>query len=123
MLKIIMVMPTKKMINKKRFHQYVSGCSINLTGYKSATPPKLNSSTIAWSILFLLLVTSSFSFAQNLVTIPVETEKNVMVLQTDNEGRLGIIYFGNKLANTTEYAGIPSQYNLKSDNAPTYNSC
>jgi alpha-galactosidase len=127
-----MVMPTKKMINKKRFHQYVSGCSINLTGYKSATsarpchsdgPPKLNSSTIAWSILFLLLVTSSFSFAQNLVTIPVETEKNAMVLQTDNEGRLGVIYFGNKLANTTEYAGIANQYNLKSDNAPTYNSC
>jgi alpha-galactosidase len=118
----IAIMPTQKMTNKKRVHQQVSGCSINLSKYKSATQRKLNSSTIAWPIFFLLLATTSRSFAQNIVTIPVETAKNAMVLQTDKDGRLGIVYFGSRLANNKEYAAIPNQYNLKSDNLPTYNS-
>ncbi len=95
-------------------------CSIELLPYKSATQQKFNSSTKAWSIivLFILCVFNTGKIiAQSIVTIPVETEKNVLVLQTDIEGRLGIIYFGSKLLNTREYAALPEQYNYNDENA------
>ncbi|CAN5825387.1 alpha-galactosidase [soil metagenome] len=118
-------MLSEKITNKRTCHQYVCGCSVKLERYKSATPPKLNSSTVARSIIFFITVLAgiiSQSTAQNIITIPVETEKNALVLQTDNEGRLGIIYFGTRIKNKEEYAGITKQYHLTGDNAPSYNS-
>ncbi|MEO6230090.1 MAG: alpha-galactosidase [Ferruginibacter sp.] len=79
-------------------------------------------SAIAGAIFFLLIVVTGKSFAQNIITIPVETEKNALVLQTDKEGRLGIIYFGNRIKNSDEYAAISKQYHLIGDNSPSYNS-
>lgn len=114
-------MVTTKMTNKKCFQQHVFDCSIKLFPYKSATPQKSNTSTIAWSTMFLLFVTTSISFAQTSVTIPVETANTALVLQTDKDGRLGMVYFGDRLANTTEYAAIPGQYRLVSDNSLTNN--
>lgn len=119
-------MPTKKKLPvQKVYHTHVFNCSAELLQHKSATQQKLHSSTGPWSTLFLLLlffVTINQSFAQSIVTIPVETEKNAMVLQTDKDGRLGIVYFGSRLSNNKEYAAIPQQYNLKDDNAGIYNS-
>ena len=70
----------------------------------------------------LLSVAFIHPYAQSIVTIPVETEKNVLLLQTDKDNRLGIIYFGKRLGNTNEYANVQQQYNLKDDNAGIYNS-
>ncbi len=119
-------MPAENSIAKNKvYHAQSSTCSIELLQHKSATQQKLHSSSGPWSILaffLLVFIATSQSFAQSVVTIPVETEKNAMVLQTDKDGRLGIIYFGSRLANNNEYAIIPNQYNLKDDNAGIYNS-
>ncbi|HWB28709.1 MAG TPA: alpha-galactosidase [Chitinophagaceae bacterium] len=44
------------------------------------------------------------------VTIPIETRHNALVLQTDHDNRTGIIYFGKRLNNPSEYAGISREY-------------
>ena len=73
-------------------------------------------------VFVLIMGLVAHSFAQTVVTIPIETEKNVLLLQTDKDNRLGIIYFGKRLGNANEYASIAGQYNLKDDNAGIYNS-
>ncbi len=60
------------------------------------------------------LFTAGNSFAQ-VVTIPVETQHNALVLQTDANKNLKMVYFGAKLSNTTEYARIQKMYNQKDD--------
>jgi alpha-galactosidase len=60
------------------------------------------------------LFTAGSSFAQ-VVTIPVETQHNALVLQTDADKNLKMVYFGAKLSNTTEYAHIQKMYNQKDD--------
>ncbi|HRI21548.1 MAG TPA: alpha-galactosidase, partial [Panacibacter sp.] len=102
-------------------------CSAELPEYKCAMQGKLNSSNIAGLKMMPVFVLLSFFatkvIAQEIVTIPVETEKNVLVLQTDKSNRLGIIYFGKKLRNVAEYAGIPDQSRLNDDgNAPICNN-
>ncbi|MDN3546977.1 alpha-galactosidase [Mucilaginibacter aquaedulcis] len=54
------------------------------------------------------------SFAQQ-VTIPVETQHNALVLQTDAEKNLKMVYFGVKLNNTKEYEAIQKMYNQADD--------
>ena len=49
------------------------------------------------------------------VTIPVETQHNAIVLQTDAEKHLNMVYLGAKLANTVEYAGISKMYKQADD--------
>lgn len=61
-------------------------------------------------------------YAQPTVTIPVETQQNAIVLQTDKDNRLGIIYFGKRLINSTEYAIIPKQSKQDNGNTGIYNS-
>jgi len=51
----------------------------------------------------------TYCFGQQ-VTIPVETQQNAVVLQTDKDNRLGVIYFGKKIATTAEYAAISHEY-------------
>ncbi|MGN8070421.1 alpha-galactosidase [Mucilaginibacter sp. 22184] len=60
------------------------------------------------------LFTAGSSFAQ-VVTIPVETQHNALVLQTDANKNLKMVYFGTKLSNTAEYAHIQKMYNQKDD--------
>ena len=48
-------------------------------------------------------------FSQN-VTIPVETQHNALVLQTNASNNLGIVYLGPKLADKKEYEDIPAMY-------------
>ncbi|SCW84470.1 alpha-galactosidase [Mucilaginibacter sp. NFR10] len=49
------------------------------------------------------------------VTIPVETQHIAIVLQTDAEKHLNMVYLGAKLANTAEYAGISKMYKQADD--------
>lgn len=72
---------------------------------------------------FLTLVLSIVTdlLVAQIVTIPIETKNNALVLQTDTNNRLWIIYFGNKLTNAADYAGASEQYHYSSANAGIYN--
>jgi alpha-galactosidase len=73
--------------------------------------------------LFLALFSARlFGQTINLTTIPIETNDYALVLQTDSVGRLGTIYFGRKMANSSEYASIYGQFFRKDYNAGKYNS-
>jgi alpha-galactosidase len=58
--------------------------------------------------------TAAGSFAQT-VTIPVETQNNALVLQTDADKNLKMVYFGAKLSNPSEYGQIQKMYNQADD--------
>ena len=123
-------MPAKVKLLKHKLHltqlfHYPAKMSPSQHGNYTSTKHKAVTRTAISLTLFLwllTLVTTNQMFAQTIVTIPVETEKNALVLQTDKDGRLGIVYFGSRLLNNKEYAAIPNQYHLKSDNSPIYNS-
>jgi alpha-galactosidase len=72
--------------------------------------------------LFLFLVLTSSLFAQKTTTIPIETKDYALILQTDPVGHVGTIYFGKKMANTSEYANIPKQAIRTDNNAGDYHS-
>ncbi|MGF7038971.1 alpha-galactosidase [Mucilaginibacter lappiensis] len=59
-------------------------------------------------------LTAGNSFAQT-VTIPLETQNNALVLQTDAEKNLKMVYFGTKLSNAKEYERIQKMYNQADD--------
>jgi alpha-galactosidase len=61
-----------------------------------------------------VVLTTGSSFAQQ-VTIPVETQHNALVLQTDAGKNLKMVYFGVKLGNTKEYEAIQKMYNQADD--------
>lgn len=70
----------------------------------------------------LLLLSCLHSWAQNGVTIPIETRENALVIQMDKDNHPGIIYFGKKLGKASDYALIPSQSRQRDGNAGIYNS-
>jgi alpha-galactosidase len=83
----------------------------------------VNNKLMAKSIVtFLLLFTAAGSFGQNAVTIPIATKDNAMVLQTDKDGRLNIVYSGKKLVNADEYSIVAKQYNMNDVNAVISNN-
>ncbi len=56
------------------------------------------------------------------VTIPIETQDQVILLQTDSENRLRTVYFGEPLKNEKEYAAIAELYSLDDANKGIFNS-
>ena len=68
----------------------------------------------------LLVLTLSLSAQQ--VTIPIETQNTALVLQTDNNKRLKIIYTGKSLKESSEYAETGKMFNLKSQGAASNNN-
>jgi len=56
-----------------------------------------------------MAITGLRSTAQSPVTIPIETEKNALVLQTDKDNRLIIVYYGTKLSSKSEYETLKKQ--------------
>jgi alpha-galactosidase len=56
------------------------------------------------------------------VTIPIETENNVLLLQTDPENRLRTIYFGETLSNKNEYLSVSDLFYFDEENVGIYNS-
>lgn len=71
--------------------------------------------------LFGLLNCVSETFAQ-VVTIPIETANQAVVLQAGNDKRLRCIYFGHKLSNSKEYESVPEAYKQAEDHAGLLNS-
>jgi len=59
-------------------------------------------------------------FAQ--VVIPIETKNTALVLQSNEEHNLGIIYFGTKLAQSSEYAAVSQMYKQPEDYTRVLNS-
>jgi len=78
------------------------------------------------SQLFILLIVATCSNylvqAQQMVTIPIETAKNSLVLQTDKDNRLGIVHFGKKLIKSADNAIIAQEFRYNDSNAGIYNS-
>ncbi len=66
------------------------------------------------TIITFLSFCHSNVFSQNTI-IPVETLHNALVLQTNDNNNLGIVYLGPRLADKNEYAAIPALYKQTSD--------
>ncbi len=71
-------------------------------------------------LTFLVLIVGSKSVAQTI--IPIETANNALVLSVDKQKDLSIIYYGKKLANSTEYAFVTQTYNQTEDYSKLFNS-
>ncbi len=75
-----------------------------------------------WIPSFLAtILTTSLVYAQQTV-IPIETEQNALVLQTDASKRLGISYFGTRLQQPGEYALVGRESRQKDENSGISNS-
>lgn len=72
-------------------------------------------------LLFVSAFISTKSVAQ-LVVIPIETQHNALVLQTDTNQHLGTIYFGKKLSKSAEYTKVPAQFKQTPDYTGVLNS-
>ena len=57
------------------------------------------------STILFLLISVVITKSQN-VTIPIITENLATILQTDENNRLKIVYFGKSLTNVTEYERV-----------------
>ena len=73
-----------------------------------------------FSFLFTIIITIE-SIAQ-VTTIPLQTEHHAIVLQTDKDNRLRMIYSGKPLQNNTEYNSIAKAYHLNDNDAGIYNA-
>jgi alpha-galactosidase len=71
-------------------------------------------------LLVLTVYNPSFLMAQTL--IPIESASNALVLQTNKDNSVGIIYFGEKLKTTAEYAEIPVAYRQSQDFSESLNN-
>ncbi|MGI4022431.1 MAG: alpha-galactosidase [Janthinobacterium lividum] len=74
-----------------------------------------------WLFLFILITTVWQSSAQNKI-ITIETKHNAMALQVGADKRVGMIYMGVKLANTSEYQHIPPMLKQGTDDSGIFNS-
>lgn len=66
-------------------------------------------------MMFLGLVAQELS-------IPISTDNSTLLLQTDREKRLRIVYFGEVLRDTSEYAAVSAMYRYFDSNAGLYNA-
>jgi alpha-galactosidase len=69
---------------------------------------------IAGLLTVCLIAATSFAKAQ-VVTIPIETQHNALVLQTDAQKNLKMVYFGAKLGDAKEYGQILKMYKPNDD--------
>ena len=60
----------------------------------------------------LCFVISVINLSAQKVTIPIATDSNLILLQTDASNVLKTIYFGKPLENESEYPGVFDAYNL-----------
>src|SRR6478672_12189853 len=71
---------------------------------------------------FFFLASVTTVQAQHPITIAIETKDQATVLQTDKDNRLGIVYFGNRLLNTSEYALVAQQQHSADPNGAIGNN-
>jgi alpha-galactosidase len=65
-------------------------------------------------IITLISLVQQNAFSQNII-IPVETQHNALVLQTNSNNNLNIVYLGPKLQDKKEYEAITSLYKQTTD--------
>lgn len=83
---------------------------------------KFNLNRFLYLLIFTCTTFCSSVIAQQKVTISINSKSNSLVLQTDNQNRLGTVYFGRSLANAAENNLISPQYHFNDSNAGIYNS-
>lgn len=76
---------------------------------------------LRFALLLTFLAVTSITFSQKKVTISIETKDHATVLQTDNEDRLGIIYFGKKISDIKEYNWLSQEYFIGDNNSAVPN--
>ena len=64
---------------------------------------------------------SGQSGAVEQVTIPIGTSEHVILLQTDRDNRLGMVYLGRPLGDAGAYENVAREYHFFDSNAGTYN--
>jgi alpha-galactosidase len=74
------------------------------------------------NILFFGFMLAAFHLSAQKVTIPVATENNMLLLQTDSNNRLMTVYFGKPLENENEFEGVSAGLNYDYSNQGIYNS-
>ena len=67
-------------------------------------------------LLVCLLMAAGAGIAQQ-ITIPIETRTHVILLQTDKENRLRMVYSGAPLTDKKEYSAVTAQFDLNDENA------
>lgn len=72
--------------------------------------------------LLLLICLLDTAFSQKNITIPIGTEDNLVLLQTDQEARLRTVYFGKQIDDKTSYALSEKELKLYDDNSSVTNS-
>lgn len=82
----------------------------------------LNTTFIPFCLLLLCSASIPLRSAAQSVIIPIETQNNALVLQTDTSKHLGTIYFGKKLTNSNEYLQVPALYKQTPDYTGVLNS-
>ncbi len=80
--------------------------------------PQLRPGTLLLSLFIFL----HCFFTRAQVTIPVETKNTALVIKTDADGRPGIIYFGKRLSDPSEYQHIPGGFRRGDDYSGILNS-
>ncbi|WP_367755746.1 alpha-galactosidase [Flavobacterium sp. WC2430] len=73
-------------------------------------------------VFTLFFMFGAISLWAQKVTIPIATNSNMMLLQTDNDNRLMTVYFGKPLENENEFAAVSAGYNYDYSNQGIYNS-
>jgi hypothetical protein len=84
--------------------QILCGCAVLVAGQLAMAQPK-----------------SGQSGAVEQVTIPIGTSEHVILLQTDRDNRLGMVYLGQPLGDAGAYENVAREYHFFDSNAGTYN--
>ena len=74
------------------------------------------------TISLFTLILGVYHLSAQTVTIPIATENNMLLLQTDSNNRLRTVYFGKPLENESEYGAVSAGYIYDESNAGIYNS-
>ncbi len=77
-----------------------------------------SSKSIFWFSLISLI---SFQLKAQNVVIPIETDKHILLLQTDEDNRLMTTYFGARLNTSGEYSEAQEMFQFDDSNAGIYN--
>ncbi len=74
------------------------------------------------SILLFGFMLAAIHLSAQKVTIPVATDNNMLLLQTDSNNRLMTVYFGKPLENENEFEAVSAGLNYDYSNQGIYNS-
>ncbi|MEP6725277.1 MAG: alpha-galactosidase [Bacteroidota bacterium] len=84
---------------------------------------QLKNSLYKTFLLLAILLADHFGTIAQQISVPIESHNNAILLQTDKDNRLRMIYSGAVLADKNEYNKVAAQYDLKDGNeAGIYNN-